>query len=171
MQVFRKDGFRMSISDTARQLLLVAHGQWDPSDGNLKFPKDVRVIHFYTVHQEYGKIGAAYAVLDAPPAAAYRGLTDAVNGVTARSVVDLSGETQLANYDLGWHEDSPKLFEKHQAQTPKFWSPDVDLILFDNERGEAHLKQALRVAGEGAAWRGWPYQVIHCCHCRYVAPS
>jgi hypothetical protein len=28
MQVFRKDGFRMSISDTARQVILVAHGQW-----------------------------------------------------------------------------------------------------------------------------------------------
>ncbi|HTK50772.1 MAG TPA: hypothetical protein VL308_02725 [Gemmatimonadaceae bacterium] len=47
----------------------------------------------------------------------------------------------------------------------------MDLILFDNERGEAHLKKALSVAADGAAWRKWPYQVIHCCHCRYVAPS
>jgi len=116
--VFRKDGFRMSISDTARQVMLVAHGQWDPSHGNVKFPKDVRVIHFYAVHEEYGKIAAAYAVLDAQPANAYRGLADPVSGVTARSVVDLSGDTKVANYDLGW-----------------------------------------------------PYQVIHCCHCRYVAPS
>src|SRR3954463_11809906 len=84
MQVFRKDGFRMSISDTARQLMLVAHGAWDPSDGNVKFPKDVRVIHFYAVHQELGKIGAAYAVLDAHPADAYRGIADPVTGVTAR---------------------------------------------------------------------------------------
>ena len=49
----------MSISDTARQVMLVAHGQWDPSHGNVKFPKDVRVIHFYAVHEEYGKIAAA----------------------------------------------------------------------------------------------------------------
>lgn len=171
MQVFRKDGFRMSISDTARQLMLVAHGAWNPSDGNVKFPKDVRVIHFYTVHEEYGKIGAAYAVLEAHPADAYRGVTDPVREVTARSVVDLSGDTMLANYDLGWHEDSTTLFENHQAKKAKFWSPDVDLILFDNERGEAHLKKALSVAADGAAWRKWPYQVIHCCHCRYVAPS
>jgi hypothetical protein len=25
---------------------------------------------------------------------------------------------------------------------PKLWNPDVDLILFDNEKGEAHLKDA-----------------------------
>ena len=161
----------MSISDTARQVMLVAHGQWDPSHGNVKFPKDVRVIHFYAVHEEYGKIAAAYAVLNAQPANAYRGLADPVSGVTARSVVDLSGDTKVANYDLGWHEDSPKLFQNHQAMRPKFWNPDVDLILFDNEKGEAHLKDAFRVAAEGGAWRGWPYQVIHCCHCRYVAPS
>ena len=92
----------MSISDTARQVMLVAHGQWDPSHGNVKFPKDVRVIHFYAVHEEYGKIAAAYAVLDAQPANAYRGLADPVSGVTARSVVDLSGDTKVANYDLGW---------------------------------------------------------------------
>ena len=98
--------------------MLVAHGQWDPSHGNVKFPKDVRVIHFYAVHEEYGKIAAAYAVLDAQPANAYRGLADPVSGVTARSVADLSDDTKVANYDLGW-----------------------------------------------------PYQVIHCCHCRYVAPS
>ena len=136
MQVFRKDGFRMSISDTARQVMLVAHGQWDPSHGNVKFPKDVRVIHFYAVHEEYGKIAAAYAVLDAQPANAYRGLADPVSGVTARSVVDLSGDTKVANYDLGWHEDSPKLFQNHQAMRPKFWNPDVDLILFDNEKAK-----------------------------------
>ena len=94
-----------------------------------------------------------------------------MSGVTARSVVDLSGDTKVANYDLGWHEDSPKLFQNHQAMRPKFWNPDVDLILFDNEKGEAHLKDAFRVAADGGAWRGWPYQVIHCCHCRYVAPS
>jgi hypothetical protein len=34
-----------------------------------------------------------------------------VREITARSVVDLSGDTMLANYDLAWHQDSTKLFE------------------------------------------------------------
>jgi len=40
-----------------------------------------------------------------------RTATCSVREITARSVVDLSGDTMLANYDLAWHQDSTKLFE------------------------------------------------------------
>lgn len=167
MRMFRQGGFCVSLNPAARQLLLMAHGAWSSVDGALGVPAGIRVVHFYTVHGEYGKRASAYAVLAATTRDAYFGLVDPVREVQARSLVNLDGAQRVANYDLASLEGEDTVWNDHQAQRAPNWNADIDLMVLERHR-EAHLRDALAVA---RAARGQDYDVVHCCHCRYVAPA
>jgi hypothetical protein len=172
MRMHITGGFCVSLNASARQIVLMAHGSWSRDDGTTIVPNGTRVVHFYTSHREFGKRAAAYAVFAAGAHAAYQGLLDNVRDIYARSILSGPGShTSVRNYSLSHLEGEDEVWNNHQAQRTSIekpcWDADIDLMVI--QRGhEGRLSDAFQAA---RAARGQDYEVLHCCHCRYVEPG
>jgi hypothetical protein len=181
MTVSKIDGFKISMSGSARQIVLLCHGGWSAAifkrgkksgDGYTFVPAGT-TLHFYTAHGTYTSGLKTAAAILTEQANSFGGLKlnvpDPRNlafSIQCKESKGGAASVQIYNYSLSIDDskDSDNLWINH---TKGQYESDVDLIMVDTKKPR-NLSDAFEACKSA---HGSYYAVMHYCPCRYVEDS
>jgi hypothetical protein len=143
-----KDHFMLSRSGKARQVVLLCHGGWEPSNGYVEIPRPM-LLHFYIKHGDRSTgTGIAKAVLAAGPKA-YPGMitdfTPTPAPTNASALEKLNWDAQMEKNVASFHargEGRIAVVESMGGSIKKFSVCNYSLSLVD-ESGTVRLQDQI----------------------------
>jgi hypothetical protein len=179
LKIFKGDGFKLSMSGSARQVVLLSHGGWTAvlfkGPGKIvgdsyTFVPESTMLHFYTEHGSATKGSSAAMAILKDQSGAFPGLKEQVAdprfkafSIQCTESKGGAGKVQIYNYALSI-DDRPAATSLWDNHCKGQFGSDVDLLMLDTKK-DKHLKDAYAFCFKAL---NRYYSVMHYCPCRWI---